>query len=124
MPSRARIYSALVKWAPGTWGNLPFETPAYPKAPKASLVLLVEDLPPNRFQIETCEPNRILKFVLYCHPTGDCPSRLEIHVIPTGAYTIHEVVPLSAPRHQRISGDLPPWNVPISRVRIWDTQGG
>jgi len=20
--------------------------------------------------------------------------------------------------------DLPPWNVPISRVRIWDTQGG
>jgi len=25
---------------------------------------------------------------------------------------------------QVVMVDLPPWNVPISRVRIWDTQGG
>ena len=29
-----------------------------------------------------------------------------------------------AASRERLSADLPPWNVPISRVRIWDTQGG
>jgi hypothetical protein len=53
----------------------------------------------------------------------------DLHEVFTGQLVewITKVVEIESPVHfdeacHRI--DLPPWNVPNSRVRIWDTQGG